>query len=62
VAETSDAPQTTQRLLSLDVYRGLIMITLAFSGFGLGKTAARHLESNPDSGFWGAIKHQFTHV
>jgi hypothetical protein len=33
------------------------MITLAFSGFGLSKTAARHLESSPDSGFWGAIKY-----
>ena len=38
------------------------MITLAFSGLGLAKTAARHLESNPDSCFWGAIKYQFSHV
>src|SRR5262245_46128137 len=34
-----------QRLLSLDVYRGLIMVTLAFSGFGLAATAARHLHT-----------------
>jgi predicted acyltransferase len=35
---------TTQRLLSLDAYRGLIMITLAANGFGLAGTALRHLK------------------
>jgi len=33
-----------QRLVSLDVYRGLIMITLAFNGFGLAATARIHLK------------------
>jgi predicted acyltransferase len=32
-----------QRLVSLDVYRGLIMVTLAFNGFGLAATANQHL-------------------
>ncbi len=65
-----------QRLLSLDVYRGLIMISLAFSGFGLAATANRHLaaavrdgqagslssaESAPREWFWSAVRSQFDH-
>lgn len=57
--DTEDAP--TQRLLSLDAYRGLIMISLAFGGFGLSKTASNFLKENPDSGFWQAVKYQFSH-
>jgi heparan-alpha-glucosaminide N-acetyltransferase len=52
----------SQRLRSLDAYRGLIMIMLAFVGFGLAKTAALHLEQNPDSAVWSAIEYQFEHV
>lgn len=51
-----------QRLLSLDAYRGLIMVTLAFNGFGLARTARNHLEENPDSALWAAVKYQFSHV
>ncbi len=51
-----------RRLLSLDVYRGLIMISLAFSGFGLAATAQNHLETSPDSSFWQEVKFQFSHV
>jgi heparan-alpha-glucosaminide N-acetyltransferase len=51
-----------QRLLSLDVYRGLIMITLAFNGFGLAATADRHLKDNKDSSFWQEVKYQFSHA
>ncbi|MGY8656020.1 MAG: acyltransferase family protein [Verrucomicrobiia bacterium] len=60
----SDPPPDprSQRLLSLDVYRGLIMLTLAFNGFGLAQTAKNHLETNPDSAFWAAVKYQFSHV
>jgi predicted acyltransferase len=36
-----------RRLVSLDVYRGLIMVTLAFNGFGLAATALNHLR-DPD--------------
>ena len=50
------------RLLSLDAYRGLIMVALAFNGFGLAATARNHLATNPDSGFWRAVFHQFEHV
>ena len=55
---TSDSP----RLLSLDAYRGLIMLCLAFNGFGLEATAKRALEKSPDSTFWQAVKYQFSHV
>ena len=51
-----------QRLLSLDAYRGLIMVSLAFKGFGLRETAENHLATNPDSSFWQAVHYQFSHV
>lgn len=51
-----------QRLLSLDVYRGLIMVSLAFSGFGLEATARNHLKAEPDSAIWQTIRYQFDHV
>ncbi len=52
----------SQRLLSLDAYRGLIMISLAFGGFGLARTARAFLKANPDSWFWEAVRYQFSHV
>jgi predicted acyltransferase len=55
-------PGTKERLLSLDAYRGLIMITLAFNGFGLAGTAVRHLQSDPTSEFWQRVHYQFEHV
>jgi heparan-alpha-glucosaminide N-acetyltransferase len=51
-----------KRLASLDAYRGLIMITLAFGGFGLAKTAGNMLEQQPDSTLWALIQNQFTHA
>jgi heparan-alpha-glucosaminide N-acetyltransferase len=51
-----------QRLQSLDAYRGLIMITLAFESFGLAATAHQHLQNEPSSGFWKVVQHQFSHV
>ncbi len=51
-----------QRLVSLDAYRGLIMVTLAFNGFGLAATAAKHLRAGGDPAFWGEVHHQFSHV
>ena len=51
-----------QRLLSLDAYRGLIMVTLAFNGFGLAGTAANHLKQTPESSFWKLIAYNFEHV
>ena len=59
---TVAGPKVEERLLSLDAYRGLIMIALAFNGFGLADTAAKHLKDNPDSTFWQSLKFQFSHV
>jgi predicted acyltransferase len=51
-----------QRLHSLDAYRGLVMTSLAFGGFGLAKTAGLQLQDHPDSSFWTAVQYQFSHV
>jgi predicted acyltransferase len=51
-----------QRLQSLDAYRGLIMIALAFNGFGLRETARNHLKVSPDSRLWQTVLYQFEHV
>ena len=55
-------PTKSPRLQSLDAYRGLIMVTLAFNGFGIARTASLHLAESPDSGFWSFLKYQTTHV
>ncbi len=52
-------PATDERLLSLDTYRGMIMVALAFNGFGLADTAKRHLATQPDSTFWKQLQFQF---
>ncbi|HET6426239.1 MAG TPA: DUF5009 domain-containing protein [Planctomycetaceae bacterium] len=46
------------RLISLDAYRGFVMICLAANGFGLAATA----KNFPDSPFWKAVGYQFEHV
>ncbi len=50
------------RLHSLDAYRGLIMVALAFTGFGLAETASKHLEVTPESWVWQTVNYQFRHV
>jgi len=49
-------PATNQRLLSLDAYRGFIMLLMASAGLGIAQMA----EANPGS-FWGTIRPQFEH-
>ena len=56
------AVQPKERLQSLDAYRGLIMITLSFVGFGLAGTSANYLKDQPDSTFWQAVNYQFSHA
>lgn len=46
------------RLVSLDVYRGFIMLILAGGGFGIVRAAAAH----PDSSVWQFFRYQFSHV
>lgn len=62
VVTLSPTPPAAARLQSLDAYRGLIMVALAFNGFGLAATARNYLKATPDSGFWQAVLHQFEHV
>jgi heparan-alpha-glucosaminide N-acetyltransferase len=45
------------RLVSLDAYRGAIMLMMASSGLGLARVAQLH----PDSGLWQFIGHQTEH-
>ncbi len=54
--------KTKGRLVSLDVYRGLIMVSLAFNAFGIARTAELHLQENPDSWLWSFLKYQTSHV
>ena len=58
----NEAGRQSRRLLSLDAYRGLIMISLAFNGFGLARTARNHLESDSGSSFWQTVQYQFSHA
>ena len=63
MSENIPAPRAkSPRLLSLDAYRGLIMVSLAFGGFGIARTARLQLAENSDSGFWAFLQYQTTHV
>ncbi len=53
----STKKEPSQRLLSLDAYRGLIMLTLAGSGFGARAMAQKY----PDSPFWQTMGFQMDH-
>jgi heparan-alpha-glucosaminide N-acetyltransferase len=46
------------RLVSLDAYRGAIMLMMASAGLGLAQVARLH----PDSGIWRFIGHQTEHA
>lgn len=47
-----------QRLISLDAFRGFVMLLMASSGFGLAQMAKLH----PDSWLWQQISHQVSHI
>lgn len=47
----------SQRLVSLDAFRGFIMLMMASSGFGFAQMAATH----KDSAFWGFLGSQTSH-
>ncbi|MFO0967397.1 MAG: hypothetical protein U0793_17700 [Gemmataceae bacterium] len=61
-AATPAPAGVAQRLLSLDTYRGLIMVTLAFNGFGLAATARAHLEKEGPSTFWQHVYFHSEHA
>jgi len=48
----------SERLVSLDAYRGAIMLMMASSGLGLAQVAQLH----PDSGLWRFIAHETEHA
>jgi predicted acyltransferase len=52
---------TNGRLLSLDAYRGFIMICLSWGGFGLGKFSELKMQAHPGSGWWRFFHAQFDH-
>jgi predicted acyltransferase len=60
LARTHPAPPKPIRLVSLDAYRGLIMIVLAGSAFGLHRVASSKAFS--DSPAWQAVAFQTNHI
>jgi hypothetical protein len=50
--------QPNQRLVSLDAFRGFVMLLMASSGLGLAQMASLY----PDSWGWQQIKYQVSHV
>ena len=52
------AMQPIQRLVSLDAFRGFVMLLMASSGLGLAQMASLY----PDSWGWQQIKYQVSHV
>src|SRR4051794_35548521 len=55
---TQEEAGTGPRLVSLDAYRGFIMLALASGGLALGKVA----EHSPDSILWQFLERQSDHV
>jgi heparan-alpha-glucosaminide N-acetyltransferase len=49
---------TSERLVSLDAFRGLTMLFMASSGFGIAQIAKAH----PDSGFWELLRYNTSHA
>jgi predicted acyltransferase len=47
-----------QRLVSLDAYRGFVMLLMASDGLNIGRVA----DQNPGSHFWQFLKYQTEHV
>lgn len=47
-----------ERLVSLDAYRGAIMLMMASAGLGLAQIARQH----PDSGLWQSLAHHTEHA
>ena len=54
----SGSPSVPERLVSLDAFRGLTMLFMASSGFGIPQIAKAH----PDSLFWEILRYNTSHV
>jgi heparan-alpha-glucosaminide N-acetyltransferase len=55
---SSDGERTPHRLVSLDAYRGAIMLLMASSAFGIPQMA----KTFPDSAVWKFLGHEFDHA
>jgi predicted acyltransferase len=56
---TPSSPQgTPERLVSLDAFRGLTMLFMASSGFGIAQIA----KAFPDSGLWELLRYNTSHA
>ena len=56
------ATQPSERLMSLDAYRGFIMLVMASGGFGFAKVAETIDEGSRWTGLWNVLGYQFSHV
>ena len=60
------AKPKSQRLLSLDAYRGFTMLLLVAGGFGIRNASQQALAKLPEDsawlGFWEFMRYQFSHV
>jgi predicted acyltransferase len=54
----SGSASTPDRLVSLDAFRGLTMLFMASSGFGIAQIAKAY----PDSGFWELLRYNTSHA
>jgi len=54
----ASGPTPGQRLVSLDAYRGFVMLLMASDGFNLSRVAQQH----PGSHFWEFLSYQTEHV
>ena len=57
-ANPSSPLGTPDRLVSLDAFRGLTMLFMASSGFGIAQIAKAY----PDSGFWELLRYNTSHA
>ncbi len=58
MSSSSESPAVSERLVSLDAYRGFTMLFMASSGLGVSQIAKEH----PNSPIWQFLKYHTTHV
>ncbi|MBW7937793.1 MAG: hypothetical protein H3C63_02840, partial [Candidatus Omnitrophica bacterium] len=57
-SQVAPGSEKSQRLISLDAYRGFVMLAMVSGGFGLTQIA----EKFPDNLWWERIDYQLSHV
>src|SRR5262245_2514583 len=60
--DESLTPNSSNRLMSLDAYRGFIMLAMASGGLGFVKISEAMQEQGTSNGIWQILAHQFDHV